>query len=107
MAAKFENLTILFTDIVGYTDITSQSTRDESATMLRDYNRLMLPVISAFGGRRVKSIGDAFLVTFRSPTDGVRCAMALQDTAFEYSRDKTPQTQLRIRVAVNLGEVRV
>lgn len=107
MAAKFENLTILFTDIVGYTDITSQSTRDESAAMLRDYNRLMLPVISAFGGRRVKSIGDAFLVTFRSPTDGVRCAMALQDTAFEYNRGRTEGTALHIRASLSLGEVRL
>lgn len=106
MAVKFENLTILFTDIVGYTDMTSQSTRDESATMLRDYNRLMLPVISAFGGRRVKSIGDAFLVTFRSPTDGVRCAMALQDTAFEYNRGRTEGTALHIRASLSLGEVR-
>lgn len=107
MAAKFENLTILFTDIVGYTDITSQSTRDESAAMLHDYNRLMLPVISAFGGRRVKSIGDAFLVTFRSPTDGVRCAMALQDTAFEYNRGRTEGTALHIRASLSLGEVRL
>jgi class 3 adenylate cyclase len=106
MATKFENLTILLTDIVGYTDITSQSTRDESAELLRDFNRLTQPVVSAFGGRRVKSLGDAILVTFKSPTDGVRCAMALQDTVHEHNRNQAGGIPLHIRVALSLGEIR-
>lgn len=107
MAAKFENLTILFTDIVGYTDLTSQHTREQNAAMLRDYNRLILPIIAAFGGRRVKSIGDSFLATFRSPTDGVRCAMALQDATFEYNRGRPETENLRIRASLSLGEVQL
>lgn len=107
MAAKSENLTILFADMVGFTSLTSLQSRAENAAMLRAYENLLRPIIVRFGGKVIKSIGDALLVTFRSPTDGVRCAMALQDAVFEYSRDKTPQTQLNIRVAVNLGEVRV
>ena len=68
---RTENLAIVFTDIVGYTARTSRQTREENARLLAEHDRLLLPIVRAFGGRRVKSIGDALLLTFRSPTDSV------------------------------------
>ncbi len=105
--ARTENLTIMFTDIVGFTAKTSRQSRNENASMLQEHDRLLLPVVTNYGGRKVKSIGDAMLVSFRSPTDAVRCGMALQDATWEYNRNKDSDAQLRIRVALTLGEVRV
>ncbi len=76
-ALRTENLAIVFTDIVGYTARTSRQTREENARLLAEHDRLLLPIVRAFGGRRIKSIGDALLLTFRSPTDSVLCGMAM------------------------------
>lgn len=105
--ARTENLTVMFTDIVGFTARTSRQSRAATDAMLRDHDRLLLPLISRFGGRRIKSIGDALLVTFRSPTDAVRCAMAMQDILAEHNAKLDEGTQIHIRVALNVGEVRV
>lgn len=105
--AGTDNLTILFVDMVGFTERTSLQSREQNRSMLLAFNRLLLSVIAGFGGRPVKSIGDALLVSFRSPTDGVRSGMAMLDAVAEYSAGKKASEQLHIRVALNVGEVRL
>lgn len=105
--SKTENLTILFTDMVGFTELTSRQSREQNKTMLREHDRLLFPVLAAFGGHRVKSIGDALLVSFRSPTDAIHCGMALHDTLAEYNAGRAEIEQINIRVSINVGEVRV
>jgi hypothetical protein len=75
--------------------------------MLAEHDRLLLPLVRAFGGRRVKSIGDALLLTFRSPTDSVLCGMALQDRLAQRNASLPESERLVIRVAISLGEVRL
>lgn len=104
--AGTDNLTILFVDMVGFTERTSLQSREQNRSMLSAYNRLLLTVIAGYGGRHVKSIGDALLVTFRSPTDGVRCGMALIDAVAEFSSGRPTEEQIHVRVALNVGEVR-
>ncbi|GEJ56427.1 adenylate/guanylate cyclase domain-containing protein [Anaeromyxobacter diazotrophicus] len=104
---RTENLAVMFTDIEGFTARTSRQTHQENALMLRRHDALLMPVVRAFGGRHVKSIGDAWLVVFRSPTSSILCGMAIQDRLWDYNRRVTGDEQIRVRVAVNLGEVRV
>ncbi|MEK6805128.1 MAG: adenylate/guanylate cyclase domain-containing protein [Pseudomonadota bacterium] len=105
--ADTDNLTILFVDMVGFTERTSSQSREQNRAMLQAFNRVLLTVISGFGGRLVKSIGDAHLVSFRSPTDGVRCGMAMIDAVADYSTGRATADQIHIRVALNVGEVRI
>jgi len=104
---KTENLAIVFTDIVGYTARTSRQTREENARLLAEHDRLLLPIVRAFGGKRIKSIGDALLLAFRSPTDSVLCGMAMQDRLARHAAESPGAERLVIRVAINLGEVRL
>src|SRR5262249_29844654 len=106
-ALRTENLAIVFTDIVGYTARTSRQTREENARLLAEHDRLLLPIVRAFGGRRIKSIGDALLLTFRSPTDSVLCGIAMQDRLAKHGAELPEGERLGIRGAINLGEVRV
>lgn len=105
--AKTDNLTILFTDMVDFTERTSHQSRAENRVMLRNYSRLLLPLAARYGGRCIKSIGDAFLIVFRSPTDAVRSAMAMQDALAEYNTTQPENARIQIRVSINVGEVRV
>jgi adenylate cyclase len=104
---KTENLAIVFTDIVGYTESTSKLSRRENEELLTLHNGILFPIIRRFGGRIVKTMGDALLIVFRSPTDAMLCAMAMQDALFEHNRPLPEEKQIHIRVAASLGEVRL
>jgi class 3 adenylate cyclase len=105
--ARAEHLTVMFTDLVGFTERTSRQSRAQTESMLRDHERLVRPIVGRFSGRVVKMIGDACLATFRSPTDGLRCAMALQDAIVDYNKSHSAEEHMRLRVALNAGEVQV
>lgn len=104
---KTENLAIVLTDIAGYTETTQHQSRQDNARLLATHNRILYPIIKRYKGRHVKSIGDALLLVFRSPTDAMLCAMAMQDALFEFNRNSAKEQQIHIRVAASLGEVRV
>jgi class 3 adenylate cyclase len=107
MSLKTENLAIVLTDIAGYTETTQNQSRLDNARLLATHNRILYPIIKRYKGRHVKSIGDALLLVFRSPTDAMLCAMAMQDALFEFNRNTPKEQQIHIRVAASLGEVRV
>lgn len=104
---KTANLTVMFTDIAGYTERTSQQSREEAARWLALHDSLLQPLIRAFRGRLVKTIGDALLVTFTSPTDGVLCGTAIQDRLFRHNQEASADDQIHVRVVLSAGEVRV
>ncbi len=101
------NLAIVFTDIQGFTERTSRQTLEENQRLLQTHASLLSPLFRAFGGRIVKSIGDAFLVTFESPTQAVLAGIAIQDRLWQHTRGAPESEQMRVRVAINVGEVRL
>ncbi|RKH96639.1 adenylate/guanylate cyclase domain-containing protein [Corallococcus sp. AB038B] len=104
---KTANLAIVFTDIKGFTERTSRQTLEENQRLLQVHDALLAPLFKAFGGRIIKSIGDAFLVTFESPTQAVLSGIAIQDRLWHHNRHLLEDEQIHVRVAVNVGEVRV
>jgi class 3 adenylate cyclase len=107
VAVNTENLCILLTDIAGYTERSALLSREQMERLLSTHNQLLLRLVRAFKGRHVKSIGDALLLTFKSPTDAMLCAMAMQDRLHEYNLGVPEPEQIHIRIAASLGEVRV
>lgn len=103
---NLENLTIMFTDIVGFSDLVAKMSREENQAFLDKHDRILNRVIKRFGGKTIKTIGDSFLVTFRSPTDAVICGMAMQDALWEANQATDTKHPILIRVALNAGEVR-
>jgi class 3 adenylate cyclase len=94
--------TILFTDIVGSTELT-QRLGDRAVMDIVDlHDRLVREALGRTRGREVKHVGDGIMGVFVSADDAVRCAVeahaALRDTAH---RTVEP---VRIRVGVAAGE---
>jgi class 3 adenylate cyclase len=104
---KTANLAIVFTDIKGFTERTGRQTLEENQQLLATHNALLGPLFKAFGGRVVKMIGDAFLVTFESPTSAVLAGVAIQDKLWDHNRRVPENQRLDVRVAINVGEVRL
>lgn len=101
-----ENLTILFVDIAGFTATTNRQSRRQNATLLQNFENLLKPQIKRFSGQLVKSIGDALLLSFRSPTDAMLCACRMQDRLALHQQQYPDEQPIVIRIAAHLGEVR-
>ncbi len=104
---RTENLAIVFVDIAGYTPRTSAQTREENIRLLKRFDGIVRPLVRVYNGRVIKTIGDAFLLTFRSPTDALLCSMAVHDRLAETNKEVDPSEHFSIRAAVNVGEVRI
>lgn len=101
------NLTILLTDIKEFTALTSKKSRADILKMLERHKQIVLPILQSKDGRLIKTIGDAFLVVFDSPTDGVLAGVAVQEALSEYNRGKAAGDRFDVRIAINVGEVNI
>jgi class 3 adenylate cyclase len=73
-----ELLTVLFTDVVDATGHAGRLGDARWRTLLATHDATVRGELERFGGREVKTIGDAFLVTFPGPpSEAVRCARAV------------------------------
>ena len=102
-----KHLTIMFTDIKGFTSKTSSKSRNQVEEMLELHDNLVRPVFKKHGGKVIKTIGDAFLVTFESPTDAVQCGMEIQKVLEKHNKESEEENQIEIRVGINSGEVHI
>jgi class 3 adenylate cyclase len=91
--------TILFTDLVGHTQMMSRLGDEAGRAVLREHEDITRNVLKEHGGTEVKTMGDGFMASFGSVTKSVECAIALQ-RAFA-DRGGEP---LAVRVGLNAGE---
>ena len=98
-----EVLTVMFVDIVGYTKTTAQLSREEFTSLHDTFDNISLPLFEQYNGKVIKKIGDAFLITFKSPTNAVLAGIELQNSFDQHN--KHAKRPIKIRVAIHTGEV--
>jgi class 3 adenylate cyclase len=91
--------TVLFTDLVGHTEMMSRLGDERGRALLREHENITRSLLKQYGGTEVKTMGDGFMASFGSVTKAVECAMTLQRAFAE--RDGEP---LSVRVGLNAGE---
>ena len=89
-------LAVMFTDIKGYTSLTS---KDEMlALSLVDKKRSILqPLLKKHKGTFVKEMGDGTVTYFKDPSQATDCAIKLQEQVYD---DKN----LNIRIGIHYGD---
>jgi len=95
---------IMFTDMVGYTHM-SQTDESLSLELLEEHRGLLRPVFAAHGGVEVKTIGDAFLVEFKSALDAALCAVEVQKKMQERNKGAVPSRRVELRIGIHVGDV--
>lgn len=90
-------VTILFTDIVGSTELARGMGDARWREVLERHDTVTHRTIAAAGGRIVDRAGDGLLAVFDGPARAVRCAAALHD--------ELESEDLTIRAGVHTGEV--
>jgi class 3 adenylate cyclase len=93
-------VTILFTDLVGSTELLVRAGDEDAQRVFRAHHDLLAETAAAHGGAEVKWLGDGLMVAFPSSADAVSCAIAMQQA----SRRPVSGERLRIRVGLNAGE---
>ena len=98
--------TVIFTDLVGHTEIMSRLGDERGRRLLREHERLTRDALHDHGGREVKTLGDGFLGSFDSVSDAVECALAIQKRfeAWNASPVAAELATMSVRVGLNAGE---
>lgn len=96
-------VTLLFTDIEGWTSLAQRLGDQRAHRVLRNHDRILRDRVADHGGRAVKHMGDSLMAVFPSATRAVHCAVDIQKVFADYSH-KHPETAIKVRIGLNSGE---
>ena len=89
--------TVLFTDIVGSSEMLTALGDKQWRDVLDQHDRLAAQDIAHYQGTLVKNTGDGLLATFDGPARAINCAKALQASF--------ASLDLEVRAGLHIGEV--
>ena len=102
-AAADGTVTLVFSDMEGFTRMTESLGDLAAHRVVQDHNRIVREQTAVHGGREVELRGDGFLLAFGSARQAALCAISLQ-RAFGARNASNGGTPIRIRVGVHTGE---
>jgi CheY-like chemotaxis protein/class 3 adenylate cyclase len=111
--ARETDATLLFSDISGFTNMSSKMTPAEVVAILNEAFDSLCIVIKDFGGDIDKFIGDAIMAVFETRTDfdqghelrAARAAWGMQRALDVFNAKKPHEAPLVMRIGLNCGPV--
>jgi class 3 adenylate cyclase/pimeloyl-ACP methyl ester carboxylesterase len=91
--------TVLFTDIVGSTDLAARLGDQRWLDLKAAHDGLVRTHLDRYRGKEVTTTGDGFLATFDGPARAVRCASEIASSAQSLG--------IKIRAGLHSGEVEI
>jgi class 3 adenylate cyclase len=108
---RFEDVTILFGDFVGFTNMSETLNPEELVEMIDYYFSTFDEIMEKYGIEKIKTIGDAYMAAVNMPEkseQGVRniisAALEIRDFVALEAR-KNPECSFEIRIGLNTGSV--
>ena len=98
-----ENVAILFTDIVGSTELSQRLSQDIADEVRRSHFSILRQAIAKSEGTEVKNLGDGLMVVFTSASAALACAVAMQQGVEQANRGSDHPVGLR--VGISRGDV--
>ena len=105
---KYEKtLTIMFTDIKGYTQMTESQSIVETMAILQESDDILPPIIAKHEGVVIKKIGDAFMARFDTADSAIMAGVQIQQAIYQNNQRREGEDKIawRIRVGLNTGSV--
>jgi adenylate cyclase len=109
---KSTEITVLFSDIRGFTNMSEKETPEAIVTMLNEYFELMVDVVFQYGGTLDKFIGDSLMALWGTPRlraddaeNAVKAALEMQArmVGFNRSRVAAGKAPIYIGIGINSG----
>jgi len=95
-------IAVMFTDIVGSTNMTQTHGDAAAQEVVRRHNRIVRQALTTYGGREVKHTGDGIMASFANVASSVEAAIFIQrKVAAENATSKIP---LGLKIGINAGE---
>jgi len=96
-------ITIMFSDIEGFTSITERLGDRKAMDILREHNGIIRQRIASSGGHEIKAQGDGFMVAFGGASSALQCAIGIQGDFATRNRLK-PDLPVQVRLGLHAGE---
>jgi class 3 adenylate cyclase/tetratricopeptide (TPR) repeat protein len=100
--AESITVSVLFTDLVGSTELADRLGPEAAHALRRDHFALLRGAVVAHGGTEVKNLGDGLMVVFPSVRAALAGAVAIQQHVDRYNRGK--RQRLEVRVGLSIGD---
>ncbi|MBD2137101.1 GAF domain-containing protein [Anabaena sp. FACHB-1237] len=115
MVGERKDVTILFSDIRGYTTLTENLGATEVVSLLNQYFGTMVEAVFNYEGTLDKFIGDALMAVFGAPLSlsenhawlAIQSALDMRQRLKEFNQQRIfySQPQIRIGIGISSGEV--
>jgi class 3 adenylate cyclase len=102
--ATTRTVTVLFTDLVGSTELTSGLDPASADKLRARHFSGLRAALAVHRGQEVKTLGDGFMAIFDGAGDGLGCAVTMQ-RGIRRENGGHPEAELAMRVGVATGEV--
>ncbi|MBI3446136.1 MAG: adenylate/guanylate cyclase domain-containing protein, partial [Magnetospirillum sp.] len=96
-------MTVMFTDMVGSTDLTQARGDVAAQEIVRKHNAIVRTALTQFAGREVKHTGDGIMASFASAANAVEATIQIQRQVTAHN-EKQPNLPLHLRIGLNAGE---